>query len=509
MPDALPKPEFSTGASAISTERIELAIMQRYSPMPELTMPSLVSRLNQFRIGELRPAARMWEIMLERDGDLSVPAEKLFSDVARLPWDIEREDDSKEADQDYALLKYFYTHLTATSVLDGDETGGINLLVRQMMTAHALRYSAHEILLRINNAARREITAEFRHAPLWFFGARRGRLEYLARDGEIYGEALAPGKWLAAIGRGMMRPCSVAYFTKWGPLADNMFFAKRFGLPAIHGETTAGEGTAEWNAFEEALLAFSNGWIMQTSGLGSSKINLIEASKGGSGTLPFKELIDRADRVYARCFRGGDLSTQSRDGGQVAGANPQESEKDIVLEDGGQWATDVLNARVDEPLVAYAYNRAPKAWIVIRPPKRKDSAAEINRLNAARQLNVPVSIDTARERLELPAPEDGAELIVAATPPSPNPNPALANEDTRRAALTDAFNLDLQPVRAELAAILQIEDAALKEAKLRAFLDRIEQLKRDLPVASATQRTLAQMIGSDLAAAVAKKPITK
>ena len=112
-------------------------------------MEVLNTQLNQFRIGELRPAARTWEIMLERDGELSTPAEKCFSDVARLPISYVRDDDSDEAFQHEAALQYFYTHLTATSALDADETGGVNLLLRQLMTAHAFRYSAHEIGLQV------------------------------------------------------------------------------------------------------------------------------------------------------------------------------------------------------------------------------------------------------------------------------------------------------------------------------------------------------------------------
>lgn len=514
MPDA-PVIQPKTGVSVISTERIEQAIMQRYSPLPELTMPLLAAQLNAFRVGELRQFARTSEIMMERDGDLTVPADKLFSDIARLPWDVEKEDDSAEADADYQVLQYFYNHLTATSVLEADETGGINLLLRQMMTAHAYRYSVHEMLLRINDAGKKEITAEFRHAPVWFFSSRRGRLEYLKRDGEIYGEPLQPLAWLPAVGRGMMRQCAIAYFTKWGPLSDWMFFAKRFGLPGVHGETTAAEGTAEWDAFEAALLSFVNGFVMQTSGLGSHKINLIEAAKGAGSALPFKDLVERADRVYARCFRGGDLSTQSREGGDVAGANPQESEKRIVLEDGGQWATDVLNARVDEPLIAYVHNRAPKAWIVIRPPKATDSNREINTLKAGRELGVPISIDTARERLELPAPEDGDDLIEKPQPPpelgfnrNPNLNPALGNAASAEAQFAVAIAEKRDPFLLALARISALEN---DQTFLLALNDFYARMPAMIVLASAdaskAAKALEQITAPALAAGLQGKPL--
>lgn len=512
MPESKPKP----GVSVISPERIEQAIMQRYSPLPDLTMATIANQLNQFRIGDLRTAARTWEIMMERDGDLAVPAEKLFSDIARLPWDIEKEDDSAEAEADAAFLKYFYTHLTATSVLEQSETGGLNLLLRQMMTAHAYRYSAHEIVLQINNAAKKEVTAQFNHCPVWFFENRKGRLAFLPSEAALHGQPLEAGRWLTAVGKGYMRQCAIAYFCKWGPLSDWMFFAKRFGLPAIHGETTAQKDSAEWNDFADALLAFSNGWIMQTSGLGNSKVNLIEAAKGASGTLPFADLIERSDRVYARCFRGGDLSTQSREGGDVAGSNPQEGEKRIVLEDGGQWATDILNARVDEPMIAYAFNRRPKAWICIRPPKASDASREINSLKAARELGIPVSIETARERLELPAPEEGEDLISA--PPAQISNQQPETENPEAEALGNAaaaqqvaraITAQINPVLAILDRITAIKDDAQMLAALQNFVDKSEHFAA-LATADVArvQAALEKLTAPALAAGLQGKPTT-
>jgi hypothetical protein len=403
------KPKIKT-SSEISQERIELAVQGRMSPFPDLSMSLLISQLNRFRIGDLRSVARTWEIMMERDGDLSVPADKLYSDIARLPWDIRKEEDSDEAEQHAEFLRYFYTHLTATSVLEADETGGINLLLRQLMTAHAYRYSAHEIVLRIDNFDKKQVTATFRHCPVWFFGARSGHMEYLPSEFAMRGAPLEPGRWLPALGRGVMRQCAIAYFCKWGPMSDWMLFSKRFGVPGIHGETSATKGSTEWNDFATALVNYANDWITQTT-IGQTKINLVEASKGARDTLPFKDLVERSDRVYARAFRGIDLSTQSRDGTDVVGANAQEAEKQIVLEDGGQWATDVLNARVDEPMISYAFSTKPKAWICIRTPKPISTSIQIARLNTARSLNIPVSIATARERLDLPVPKDGQDLI--------------------------------------------------------------------------------------------------
>jgi phage gp29-like protein len=476
----------NTQDSIIDAARIEQAIRLRYSPFPTLTMELLNMQLNQFRVGELRPAARTWEIMMERDGDLSVPAEKLFSDVSRLPWEIEKDEDSAEADAHAGALHYFYNNLTARSVLDGDESGGINLLLRQLMTAHAYRYSIHEIVLQISSASKKEITATFNHCPVWFFEARKGRLGFLKREFDIYGEPLQPGEWLPAVGRGMMRQCSIAYLTKWEPMSYWLLFCYRFGVPGIHGETDAPKDSPEWKNFVDALAVFANDWVTATNR--NAKINLVEATKGGQGTLPFNELIERADRLFARAFRGGDLSTQSRSGGDVAGSNPQESEKEVVLDDAAQWCSDVLNVRVDEPIISYLFNTTPKAWLKIRVPKKPETDREINTLNAAGTLGIPVSIKVARERLQLPEPQEGEPLIQVA--------PAIASMDSTRldrTALGNASEMQnrvaaaaaeiLKPILTaydeRLQRILTITDPVLRAARWNELQAELKTLEQD------------------------------
>jgi len=519
----------NTEASIIDPARIERAIQQRYSPFPELTMERLSAQLNQFRIGELRAAARTWEIMLERDGDLAVPADKLFADIARLPWEIEKSEESAEAEAHFAALTYFYTHLSATSILDGDETGGLNLLLRQMMTAHAMRYSVHEMILQISSAGKKEVTAQFLHAPVWFFEARKGRLGFLKQEFAVYGEPLARGEWLPALGRGMMRQCSVAYLCKWSPLTYWALFCYRFGVPGIHGLTDAQEGSDEWNKFTAALSAFANDWVTATNR--TAEIKLIEAAKGGTGTLPFQELVERSDRLYARAFRGGDLSTQSRGGsagggGEVAGANPQESEKEIVLQDGGQWATDVLNSRVDEPIIEYLFNARPKAWICIRPPKRSDVRSEIEATGVAIRAGVitPSEADEIhmRDRLSLPPmskdvirewkKQGGARLPITlqaeGAPAAPNNfnRPALANsanlQDQFAAALADKTD----PVGALINRIVEIKDDEQMLSALQQFLARADVLSGLLASdVTKLQRALEQITAPALAAGLAGK----
>src|ERR1700677_1337011 len=154
-----------TGTSHFNQARIEWAIRLRYSPMPELDVKWLSVNLNAFRIGELRVVGKIWEVMMERDGELALNADKRAADLAGLDWQVVS-DGSVEGDRHGEALKYFYKHLRATRALDQDVVGGMSEALYQRASAHSYYYSAHEILLRVDNPAGREVTAEFRQTPI-------------------------------------------------------------------------------------------------------------------------------------------------------------------------------------------------------------------------------------------------------------------------------------------------------------------------------------------------------
>jgi phage gp29-like protein len=503
--------------SLISQERIERAIQFRYSPFPELSMELLAQQLNQFRVGELRPAARTWEIMLERDGELSGPAQKRFADTARLPWQIEKDDDSPEAERHAEALNYFYTNLTATSALEQDQLGDVNLLVQQIMTAHAHRYSVHEMLWQVNSAGRKQVTGIFRHCPVWLFEAHKGRLAFLKSEGDYHGELLERGHWLPAVGHGHMRPCSIAYAVKHFPLRDWLLFSSRFGMPGIQGLTDAQQGSDDWNNFAAALQNFANDWITITNR--GAEIKLIEAAKGAS-SLPFKDLVERGDRLYARLFRGGDLSTQSGDN-ERTGASLQDEEKMILLEDDAHWVSGACNVSIDEPLIEYLFATTPKAWWRLQVPKQPDSDREIKGMEFLVKHGGRVSIKTAHERLQIPQADQADELLTApATPalqPAPEITPALANNQDSSLVLAALDELPdmrrewLAPLRAWFTSTetaLQ-SDLLTDEEVLRLVDVRVAQLPElikqlDLPAyANALEAALGSAVVNGLAEAVA------
>ena len=255
---------------------------------------------------------------------------------------------------------------------------------------------------------------ESSHAPVWFFTARNGRLEYLANEFDTAGQVMDPARWLVSVGYGLLRPCSVAYGTKHFPLGDWMLYASRFGLPGIHGETDAAKGSAEWLDFANALQAFANDWVTITST--GAKINLIEAKATGEG--PFKELVERSDRLYSKLFRGSDLATSSR-GSDAVGASVQQGESDVLSVRDSVWASGILNERIDRLVIRYLFGVEPLAWFRICNKPKPTPVLDLQTGDWLLKSGAPIAVRTARDKFGWPEPEEDEPVLPPAAPPAP------------------------------------------------------------------------------------------
>lgn len=412
-----------SGASQFNQARIEWAIRLRYSPMPELDMKHLAAQLNAFRIGDLRMVGKTWEIMMERDGELAVNADKRQADLSGLQWNVVS-DGSPDGDKHAAALTYLYKRCRVTKALEQDSVGGVPELLYQIATAHSYFYSAHEMLLRIDNAAQKEVTYEFRHTPIWFLESRRGYLGYLPHIFDLYGQPCAQGEWLTAVGLGWMRPLCIAYGMKHFPLRDWLQWCARYGGGYLEGITNATKDSPEWN---EAMAAMQNimndGMTLHTEGV---KLQFLEQS--ARNQQPFEPLVERVDRLYAKCYRGMDMATSSRSsaspgrgdqpGAQKAtGASVQKEESGIFLVRDAMWATGYLNERVDAPVIRYLFGQEPRAGIAIMPPLEDTSADDLAAIQALVPLGLKIALSECYKKFKFKIPAVGEACLEAAAPP--------------------------------------------------------------------------------------------
>lgn len=420
-----------TGQSHFNQARIEWAIRLKYSPMPQLDMEILASQLNAFRIGELRVIGKTWEIMYERDAELAVNSDKRKSDAAGLDWQIVS-DGSLVGDQHAQALQYFYDNLTATKALDQDSTGGTDRLIYQTLGAHDTYYSVHEMLMRVDNPAGKEVTAEFRETPIWFMESRRGYLGYLQHIFDLYGQPCVNGEWLTAVGHGWLRPLSMIFALKAFALRDWSIFNARYGSGFLDGQTSAAQGTDEWTQAEQAMQALANdGAVLHND---SVIFKFLEQS--ARNNLPFHPMVEWCNALYAKCYRGVDLATSSRNsqqgqGGQSGGggknptgASVQKEESGIFLLSDSKWVTGVFNERIDRPIIRYLFGQEPRAWFALMPPADDDTEKDLQVVQALVPMGLRIALKEIYKRFRWSVPEANDPCLTPPAQAAPAPNNA-------------------------------------------------------------------------------------
>jgi phage gp29-like protein len=409
------------GTSQFNQARIEWAIRLKYSPMPELDMEMLASQLNAFRIGEMRVVGKTWEVMMERDGELAVNADKRAADLAGMSWKVVS-DGSPDGDKHAAALQYFYDHLKVTEALDQDVCGNADHLIYQMASAHSYRYSVHEMLMRVDNPAAMEVTAEFRHTPVWFFESRRGYLGYLQHIFDMYGVPCVSGEWLTCVGLGWMRPLSMAFAMKHFALRDWLLFCTRYGSGFLEGITDAQKDSPEWGQAVEALEAIANDGVV----LHNRGVDFKFLDQAAKNALPFQPIIEMINGLYAKCYRGVDLATGSRSSasqpGQSSkspvGASVQKEESGIYLVRDCKWLTGYANDRIDVPVIRYLFNQQPRAWFALMPPLEDMTSDDLASAQALVPMGLRLALSEVYGRFRWRQPEAGEPVLIPAQAPA-------------------------------------------------------------------------------------------
>ncbi|MDR2737486.1 MAG: DUF935 domain-containing protein [Puniceicoccales bacterium] len=414
--------------SQISEMRVKNSMRARFNPIKTLTPDSLSQTLDAFSSGYLKAAALTWDAIERRDDVIQGVASKRKKSIARLRWEILSMDDSPMAKSQKLALEYFYNNLSATNACNGNESGGISLLVRQMMDAIGKRYAVHEIIFEphefFENDGKFEaeefsqlpkpthsapsilLTATFRFVPLWFFENRDGQLKFLANEGATSGIPLEPGAWLVTAGDGLMEACSIAYLFKHLPLRDWLVYCERNGMPGVKGVTNAVPNTDQWEAARNAVEDFG----AEFSALMSEGTNIEAIDLSTRGELPYPQLVDRMDRAISALWRGSDLATLSRQSG--AGASLQADEEEILEQDDAAMISETLNMQVDRFVIGHLFGNVPtKAYIKFIPNVKRNVADELNLYRELYRMGVPISMNDIRERFNLATPNDG-ELVL-------------------------------------------------------------------------------------------------
>jgi len=197
-------------------------------------------------------------------------------------------------------------------------------------------------------------------------------------------------------------------------------FCEKFGIPYIHGKTTASYNSIEWQQMLSAMQTLgSDGSMLTNEG---AKLEFI--SPPATSNNPQEALVDRFDRTLARLWRGADLSTMSRSGSGT-GALPQIQNEDELAEADAIKVSEACNFYIDRYVGMYLFGTQKlKAYFRVIPPLSIDTAKEIAVDQFLVSMGAKLGLNDAMERYgrrQVDEKPDGtpseAILIQPAAPP--------------------------------------------------------------------------------------------
>ena len=324
---------------ALSTTINPRIFRTRFNPIRNLRPDTLSRALDEFDAGRLGTAVRMFESILRRDDTICGLNLKRKKSISRLECEIVVKEESARAFEHKKILSDFYDSLEVTNFIDRNQTGGLRMLISQMMDSVAMKYAVHKIDFKERNG---KISGSFQQYPLWLFENTSGKLRLLEHEKQLGdGIALEDGQWLITCGDGLMVASAIAHIFKTLPLKDWLIYCERNGMPGIKATTDAFPNSPQWDSVCDAVADFGTEFHAVLSQ--GTNIEAIDVSTRGE--LPYPAIIERIDRILCALWRGSDLSTIS--GNNQIGASAQWYESTLIEEADATTISETLNRTID------------------------------------------------------------------------------------------------------------------------------------------------------------------
>ncbi len=269
--------------------------------------------------------------------------------------------------------------------------------------------------------------------PRWFRWDRTdGRtLRLLTEQDGFNGEPLAPSKWITHVPRlrsglparaGLARLAAAAYLIKAYALTDWTAYAEVFGMPLRVGRYGPGATESDIDTLIGAVanLGTDAAAVMPES----MRVEFEQAGGSGqSGADVFRDLARYVDSQISKAVLGQTMTTD--DGSSRAQAQVHDEVRGDILGADARQLAATLNRDLVRPFVRLNFGAEvalPRLTLPVAEPE--DTAALTTALERLVPLGLPVQASVVRDRLGLPDPEEGAELLAA--PGAPEQPPAAA-----------------------------------------------------------------------------------
>lgn len=280
--------------------------------------------------------------------------------------------------------------------------------------------------------------------PRWFeFDQETGEIPMLRAMGGP--ESLRPYKWIyhqsktksgLPIRGGLARGVAWTFMFKAFSLRDWAIFCETYGHPVRVGKYGP---NASKEDKEKLLRAVSNIGVDYAAIIPESMlIEFIEAKLSGNHEL-YEKRADWMDRQVSKLVLGQTGTTDAIAGGYATGTVHNDVREDIEAADARQLSAS-LNRDLAKPMIDLNFG-PQKAYpkIKIARPDPVDVEKLVDNVVKLVPLGFPVGIATMHEKVGVPAPAKGEQLLTAPSSKEPKPEKQTAQTAASAARQDDAI----------------------------------------------------------------------
>lgn len=456
-------------------------------PSRGLTPSRLARILDEAEQGDLTAQADLFADMEEKDAHIFAEMSKRKRVLLTLDWDVVPPRNASKAEEDDA------TWLREV-LLDIDDFDDVLL---DALDAVGHGFSALEMEWRL--LGREWLPGKITHRPQgWFQLDRATRSQLRLRDYTPDGAALQPFGWIVHTHKaksgylsrgGLHRVLAWPYLFKNYSVRDLAEFLEIYGLPLRLGKYPPGASDQE----KATLLRAVAGIGHNAAGIipEAMSIDFEEAAKGTQD--PFEAMISWCERSQSKAILGGTL-TSGADGKSSTNALGQvhnEVRHDLLVSDTRQlagtlsrelcYALLALNRGVRDP------RRLPR--FVFDTQETEDLALYAEALPKLTGIGMRIKASWAHEKLRIPEPEDGDDVLGAAPPEAPPTAARVALKTTDGRDEFDVFGDDLAAEWEQVTGpvISPIEALAAQCESYEEFMAQLPQVIAQMDTARLTE----------------------
>lgn len=300
-------------------------------------------------------------------------------------------------------------------IVDSPEFGELQA---DLTDAMGKGYAVSEIMWDRSGKTWNPLRFEPRDQRFFQFDRETGReLRLLDEADMINGVALAPYKFIVHLPRirsglpirgGLARLAAVGYMCKAWTWKDWMGFADIFGMPMRVGRYGPGASKEDINTLMSAVANLGSDAAAVIPD--SMKIDFTQAANvSGAGDF-FKGLAEWWDKQVSKAVVGQTMSTD--DGSSQAQATIHNEVRLDLLQADAKAESNTLNRYFVRPWcdLNFAPGR-PYPRLIIDVPQPEDTKLLITALEKLVPLGLKVEQSVIRDKLNIPAPAEGAELL--------------------------------------------------------------------------------------------------